>query len=143
IGEVTSLRAYWVNGQPIWHRGDNGSTDLERQIRNRYHYIWLCGDHINEQHVHNIDVCNWIAGGHPIKAWGMGARQQLGNKSGEIWDNFAVEYQYANGMRFHAYCGQITREWSSISEAVHGAKGMAEFFDGKNTIKLNNGKSWR
>ena len=74
IGEVVTLRAYWVNGGPIWHRGDQGSTDLERQIRNWYHYIWLCGDHICEQHVHNLDVCNWIVSDHPQSCWGMGAR---------------------------------------------------------------------
>jgi predicted dehydrogenase len=125
IGDITALRAYWVNGGPIWHRGDHGATDLERQIRNWYHYIWLSGDHIVEQHVHNIDVCNWIMRDHPVRAWGMGARQQLGDKSGEIWDNFAVEFEYANGVRMHSYCGQIKRSWSSVSEAVVGTKGTA------------------
>ena len=77
IGDITTLRAYWVNGGPIWHRGDVGSTELERQIRNWYHYIWLCGDHVCEQHVHNLDVCNWVVGEHPTKCWGMGGRQQF------------------------------------------------------------------
>jgi len=126
IGDVVALRAYWVNGGPIWHRGDQGSTELEKQIRNWYHYIWLSGDHICEQHVHNLDVCNWIMGAHPVKCWGQGARQMLGDKSGEIWDNFAVEYEYPNGVHMHAYCGQIKREWSSVSEAVAGAKGTAD-----------------
>ena len=140
IGELVTLRAYWVNGGPIWHRGDQGSTELERQIRNWYHYIWLCGDHICEQHVHNLDVCNWIMGDHPVKCWGMGARQQLGEKSGEIWDNFAVEYQYASGVRLFSYCGQIKRDWSSVSEAVHGTGGSAN--PGGN-IQPKNGSAWR
>ncbi len=145
IGDITSLRVYWVNGGPIWHRGDNGSTELERQIRNWYHYIWLCGDHICEQHVHNIDIGNWLMKGHPVKAWGMGARQQLDmeGKSGEIWDNFAIEYQYANGVRMHAYCGQVKRSWSSVSEAVHGANGIAEMHDGRNYIKAKGGEVWK
>ena len=113
IGDIVTLRAYWVNGGPIWHRGDQGDTELERQIRNWYHYIWLCGDHICEQHVHNLDVCNWIMNDHPVSCWGMGARQQLDGKSGEIWDNFAIEYEYPNGARMYSYCGQIKREWSS------------------------------
>jgi myo-inositol 2-dehydrogenase/D-chiro-inositol 1-dehydrogenase len=125
IGDIMALRAYWVNGGPIWHRGDHGDTELERQIRNWYHYIWLSGDHICEQHVHNLDVANWILQDHPIRAWGQGARQQLGDKSGEIWDNFAVEYEYKNGFRVFSYCGQIKRDWSSVSEGVHGTKGMA------------------
>src|SRR5579859_5998987 len=125
IGDVVTLRAYWVNGGPIWHRGDHGDTDLERQIRNWYHYIWLSGDHICEQHVHNLDVCNWIMQDHPVKAWGQGSRQQLGDKSGEIWDNFDVEFEYANGVHLFSYCGQIKRDWASVSEAVHGTKGTS------------------
>ena len=140
IGDVVTLRAYWVNGGPIWHRGDQGSTELERQIRNWYHYIWLCGDHICEQHVHNIDVCNWIMNDHPVKCWGMGARQQLGDKSGEIWDNFAVEYEYANGVRMYSYCGQIKREWSSVSEGVQGTKGTA---NPSGHIQPKGGPVWR
>lgn len=143
IGEVAALRAYWVNGGPIWHRGMVGETDLERQIRNWYHYIWLCGDHIAEQHVHNIDICNWVMQGHPVRAWGMGGRQMLGDKPGEIWDNFAVEFQYASGVRLHSYCGQIKREFSSVSEAVVGSAGTAELYDGRNSIKSKNGKNWR
>jgi len=143
IGDVAALRAYWVNGGPIWHRGDQGSTELERQIRNWYHYIWLCGDHICEQHVHNLDIANWIMKDHPVKAWGQGARQQLEGKSGEIWDNFAVEYEYANGVRLASYCGQIKRSWTSVSEAAAGASGIAELHDGRNYLKTKDGKTWR
>ena len=143
IGDLVALRAYWVNTGPIWHRGDKGDSDLERQIRNWYHYIWLSGDHICEQHVHNLDIANWIAQGHPVKCWGQGSRQQLGDKSGEIWDNFDVEYEYANGMRLSSYCGQVTRSWGSVSEAAAGAQGICELHDGRNFIKTKDGKSWR
>ena len=150
IGDVVSLRAYWVNGGPIWHQGDEarykqhlGDTALEKQLNNWYHYIWLCGDHICEQHVHNLDICNWIMNDHPVKAWGMGARQQLNGKAGEIWDNFGVEYQYANGVRIHSSCGQIKRAWSSVSEAADCAKGVAEFHDGRNHIKPKGGTLWK
>ncbi len=140
IGDVTTLRAYWLNNGPIWHRGDKGSTDLERQIRNWYHYIWLSADHIAEQHVHNIDICNWVMNGHPVKAWGMGSRQQLGTTSGEIWDNFGVEFEYANGVRMHSYCGQIKREFASVSEAVVGSKGTS---NPVGSIKPKSGEAWR
>jgi myo-inositol 2-dehydrogenase / D-chiro-inositol 1-dehydrogenase len=146
IGDITALRAYWVAGGPIWHRGTNGRSELEQQIRNWYHYIWLCGDHCVEQHVHNIDVCNWAMGNqHPIKAWGMGARQQLGDKPGEIWDNFSVEYQYENGVRLHSYCGQIKRGWSSVSEAAVGSGGTAEMLGNRKLflIRPNSGRPWR
>jgi predicted dehydrogenase len=142
IGDVTALRVYWVNGGPIWHRGDKGDTELEKQIRNWYHYIWLCGDHICEQHVHNLDIGNWVMGAHPVKAWGMGARQMLDvdHKSGEIWDNFAVEYEYANGVRMHAYCGQVKRDWSSVSEAVVGSNGTA---NPGGSLQTKDGQRWR
>jgi myo-inositol 2-dehydrogenase / D-chiro-inositol 1-dehydrogenase len=147
IGDVVTLRAYWVNGGPIWfkdgesHYGQKvGDTALERQLNNWYHYIWLCGDHICEQHVHNLDVCNWIMGDHPVKCWGMGARQQLNGKPGEIWDNFAVEYEYANGTRLYSYCGQVKREWSSVSEGVQGTKGTA---NPSSTIQPKDGELWR
>jgi myo-inositol 2-dehydrogenase / D-chiro-inositol 1-dehydrogenase len=148
IGDVVTLRAYWVNGGPIWHYGDGqshygqrvGDTVLEKQLNNWYHYIWLCGDHICEQHVHNLDVCNWIMQDHPLRCWGQGSRQQLGNKSGEIWDNFDVEYEYPNGVHMFSYCGQIKREWSSVSEAVHGTAGTA---DPHHMIRPKDGKVWR
>ncbi len=140
IGDVVFMRAYWVNGGPIWHRGDHGDTDLERQIRNWYHYIWLSGDHICEQHVHNLDVCNWVMNDHPVRCWGQGSRQQLDGKSGEIWDNFDIEYEYANGVRMYSYCGQIKRSWSSVSEAVHGTKGMS---NPGGWINVKGGERWR
>jgi myo-inositol 2-dehydrogenase / D-chiro-inositol 1-dehydrogenase len=140
IGDIVTLRAYWVNGGPIWHRGLRGQTDLEKQIRNWYHYIWLCGDHICEQHVHNLDVCNWVMNDHPVRCWGMGGRQQLGNAAGEIWDNFAVEYDYPSGAKMFSYCGQIRRSWSSVSEYVHGTKGGS---NPGGSITVKGGERWR
>ena len=143
IGELASLRVYWVNTGPIWHRGDHGATDLEKQVHNWYHYIWLCGDHICEQHVHDLDVANWLMKDHPVKCWGMGARQQLEGQSGEIWDNFAIEYEYGNGVKLHAYCGQIKRSWGSVSEHAHGAAGTVDMHDGRNYIKSKDGSVWK
>ena len=122
IGEVLCLRAYWNQGA-IWHRGDHGETEMERQISNWYHYSWLCGDHIVEQHLHNLDVCNWIMQGHPVRAYGQGGRQALGSKSGHIYDHFAVEYEYANGVRMFSQCRQIDGTDGNVSEAVVGTKG--------------------
>ena len=70
----------------------------------------------------------------------MGARQQLDGKSGEIWDNFAVEYEYPNGARMFSYCGQIKRAWSSVSEGVQGTRGTA---DPGGRIQPKDGEAWR
>jgi myo-inositol 2-dehydrogenase/D-chiro-inositol 1-dehydrogenase len=140
IGDVTALRAYWINTGPIWHRGVKGDSDLEVQINNWYHYIWLCADHIVEQHLHNIDICNWVMKAHPVKARGMGGRLQLGDKPGEIWDNFSVEFEYENGVYMHSYCGQYKRDFGSVSEAVVGSKGTS---NPSGQIRPKDGPAWR
>ena len=122
IGDVLCLRAYWNQGA-IWHRGDNWDNEMARQIHNWYHYVWLCGDHIVEQHVHNLDVANWVMNDHPIRAYAQGGRQALGSKSGHIYDHFAVEYEYANGVRLFSQCRQIDDTDGNVSEAVVGTKG--------------------
>jgi len=137
IGDIVTLRAYW-NGQGIWHRGDEGATEMERQIRNWYHYIWLSGDHICEQHIHNLDVCNWIMNDHPVKCWGMGGRQ-CRTGSGEIYDHFSIEYEYASGVKMFSFCRQMPGE-SNVSEAVNGSKGEAKPGD---WIRPKEGSAWR
>src|SRR4051812_46018422 len=124
IGDIVTLRAYW-NQSAIWHRGDHGETEMERQVFNWYHYSWLCGDHIVEQHLHNLDVCNWIMNDHPIRAYGQGGRQALGSKSGHIYDHFAVEYEYKSGARMFSQCRQINGTDGNVSEAVAGTKGAS------------------
>lgn len=140
IGDIVTLRVYWVNSGPIWHHGDHGTTALERQLNNWYHYIWLSGDHICEQHVHNLDIGNWVMNDHPVRCWGMGARQMLGNTSGEIWDNFAIEYEYPAGARMYAYCGQINRDWARIDEGAQGTKGNST---PGGSIQPKGGPAWR
>ena len=137
IGDLTTLHAYW-NGKGIWHRGDVGETEMEKQVRNWYHYIWLSGDHICEQHVHNLDVCNWIVNDHPAKCWGFGGRQ-CRTESGEIYDHFAVEYEYANGVRLISYCRQMPGE-GNVSEWVAGTKGAAKPGE---WIRPATGSPWR
>ncbi|MCL5096072.1 MAG: Gfo/Idh/MocA family oxidoreductase, partial [Candidatus Omnitrophica bacterium] len=96
IGQILALRVYW-NGGFIWdHPWRDGVSDMENELRNWYHYTWLCGDHIVEQHVHNLDVANWILNDHPIRAYGMGGRQALTGR-GQKYDHFAVEFEYKNG----------------------------------------------
>src|SRR3954464_10962385 len=98
IGDIVSMRAYW-NGQRPWQkkRADlekqygRPLTEMEYQMRNWYYFVWTCGDHITEQHIHNLDVINWLKKGHPVKARGMGGREidHGGTDDGEIFDHFA------------------------------------------------------
>ena len=137
IGDVTATRCAW-NGEGIWfHDRQPGEKDGSYQIHNWYHFLWLCGDHIVEQHVHNLDVINWVMQGHPVKAVGMGGRaaRKVGdpNEVGNIWDHYAVEYEYANGVKMYSYCRHIPGE-NDVSESVVGSKGRASLRDGKWSI---------
>ncbi|MDR0901799.1 MAG: Gfo/Idh/MocA family oxidoreductase [Opitutaceae bacterium] len=127
IGELTGGQCYWLGGA-LWHRGRKPEwTEMEYQIRNWYYFNWLCGDHIVEQHIHNIDVINWAFGGPPVKALGMGGRQWRTDPIyGEIWDHFSIEFEYANGARVASYCRHTKGAASREGERVTGTLGNAE-----------------
>ncbi|HSQ54262.1 MAG TPA: Gfo/Idh/MocA family oxidoreductase [Gemmata sp.] len=133
IGDIVAARCAW-NGDGIWFRDrEEGMSDAEYQINNWYHFLWVCGDHIVEQHVHNLDVINWIMGDHPVKAVGMGGRaaRKVGEPEvvGNIWDHYAVEYEYKNGVKLYSYCRHIPGE-NDVSESVVGSKGRCFLRDG-------------
>ncbi|MDR1497625.1 MAG: Gfo/Idh/MocA family oxidoreductase [Puniceicoccales bacterium] len=126
IGEIVGGQVYWVQGG-LWHKGRNPKwTDIEYQIRNWLYFTWVSGDHIVEQHVHNIDVANWAFGGPPVKAFGMGGRQSRTDKKyGDAWDHFAIEYEYANGARVQSFCRQVVGASHRVGERIVGTKGVA------------------
>jgi myo-inositol 2-dehydrogenase / D-chiro-inositol 1-dehydrogenase len=136
IGDIVAGRAYWNNTNDIWFRSRrSGMTDLDYQIHNWYHFCWLCGDHIVEQHVHNLDVLNWVLGAHPLRALGMGSRVRPcsdPNVDGHIYNFFAVEYEYPKGIRVESMCRQMNHVdgnfpgISGVSEAVVGTKGACQ-----------------
>ena len=86
IGDIQFLRAYF-NSMGVWVRPRKpGQTEMQYQVNNWYYFNWLSGDHIVEQHIHDLDICNWIKGEHPAKANGMGGRQvRIGKDFGEIF----------------------------------------------------------
>lgn len=125
LGTITSARCYWNQGT-LWHRARTEQmTDLEWQIRNWLYFTWLSGDHIVEQHVHNLDVMNWALGNsHPTRAVGLGGRQvRTGPEFGQIFDHFAVDFEYPNNVRVMSMCRQIAGCEQNISEAVTGTRG--------------------
>jgi len=126
IGEVMSGQVFWNQGG-LWNKARQPSwTDAEWQIRNWLYFTWLSGDHIVEQHVHNIDVANWVLRGHPVKATGVGGRQWRTDPSfGHIYDHFAIDYEYANGARVQSMCRQIARTRGKVAENFIGTKGRS------------------
>ncbi len=124
IGDLICGRAYW-NGGGVWVRPrQDGQTELEYQMRNWYYFNWLCGDHIDEQHIHNLDVINWLKNAFPVEANGMGGRQvRTGKDHGEIFDHHFVEFTYADGFKMFSQCRHIRGCWNSVSEHAHGSNG--------------------
>lgn len=124
IGEVVSARCYWNQGGLWVHERQAGESDMEWQCRNWLYFCWLSGDHICEQHIHNLDVINWVMGGPPVSCTGMGGRQvRTDEKYGNIFDHFAIEYEYGDGMSVLSMCRQIDGCVGRVEEVVHGSRG--------------------
>ena len=142
IGDIVAARAFW-NGGGLWkYERKAGWSDMEWQTRNWYYFDWICGDHIVEQHVHNLDVINWAMGDHPAKALGMGGRQVLtAPVYGNIYDHFAIDFEYEKGAHMLSMC----RHWENcdrlIGEFFVGSAGTCEIVGGRYIIRGE--KSWR
>lgn len=123
IGDIVSANCYWNQGQ-LWSVSPQpGWTDMEAMLRDWVNWCWLSGDHIVEQHMHNIDVINWFKGAHPVKAVGMGARHR--RPTGDQYDFFSVDFVYADGMHLHSMCRQIDGCANNVSEFIMGTKGKS------------------
>jgi predicted dehydrogenase len=139
IGEIVSAQAWW-NNDGVWvNPRKEGQTEMDYQMRNWYYFNWLCGDHITEQHIHNIDVINWFKGGYPVKAQGMGGRQvRKGKDHGEIFDHHYVEFHYADGSILNSQCRHIPKTMAKVDELLTGTKG--KIFCGAGNITDLKGK---
>ncbi|MBE6428531.1 MAG: Gfo/Idh/MocA family oxidoreductase [Planctomycetaceae bacterium] len=134
-GDILFTTVYWnMGGIPVRGTGEE-PTEMQRQIRNRYYYVWLCGDNILEQHVHNLDIGNIVLGNwdplyHPVKCNGMGGRApryipKPTPRVGEIFAYHAVEFEYEDGRRMFSQSRQVPGTWNCVNEFVHGTKGSA------------------
>ncbi|MGV3486095.1 MAG: Gfo/Idh/MocA family protein [Planctomycetaceae bacterium] len=155
IGDPVLTRAYW-NAAGVWTRPRRKEqSELEYQLNNWYYFNWLCGDHINEQHIHNLDVINWVMKSHPVTAQGQGGRQvRTGSNTGQIFDHHMVEFTYESGTKLLSQCRHIPGCWAEVAEHVHGTDGYcdvssARIFDAErklvweSTAKEVGGKGWQ
>jgi len=132
IGQIVGAQCYWNGGGMLnWGPADNPQwTEMKRQCRRWYFYDWICGDHIVEQHLHNLDVVNWAFNQTPVKCMGIGGRQvRTGPEYGNIFDHFTVEFEYENGVKTLSTCRQMEGCTNNVSERIVGTKGVA-YLDG-------------
>ena len=130
VGKILSGQVYWNSGG-VWVRPrEVGQSEMEYQMRNWYYFNWLCGDHILEQHIHNIDVANWFIGEYPVSAQGMGGREvRTGPEHGEIFDHHFVEFKYPSGAVIASQCRHQPGTWYKVGEDFQGTKGSIEMND--------------
>ena len=139
IGDICFSKVYWNSGG-VWVRSradfantfGHEPTELEYQVNNWYYFNWLCGDHIVEQHIHNLDVSNWVRGMHPAKANGMGGREvRTGKDHGQIFDHHFVEFTYPDDTTMISQCRHQKDCWSAVKEDFFGDNGSGELRDGR------------
>lgn len=148
IGKIVSGQVYWNDGGVWVKKRKSSQSELEYQMRNWYYFTWLCGDHILEQHIHNIDVANWFVGDYPISAQGMGGREvRNGIDHGQIFDHHFVEFTYANGAVISSQCRHQTGTASRVDEVFQGSNGSVvtgkgEMTDLSGNIKYKYPNKW-
>lgn len=130
IGDITSMQTWW-NNDGVWVRPRKPQqTEMEYQMRNWYYFVWLCGDHITEQHIHNLDAACWFKDAYPVRAQGMGGRQvRKGIDNGEIFDHHYVEYTFSDGSILNSQCRHIPGTMSKVDELIVGTKGKIQAGD--------------
>jgi len=144
LGDLMYARCYWNQGGLWVVQQKPGMTDMEWQLRNWLYFTWLSGDHIVEQHIHNLDVCNWAFGGPPARCFGLGGRQaRTDAKYGHIYDHFAIEYEYPGGQYLLSMCRQQDGcgESNRVEELIVGTKGRAITSSGRAAIRGE--RDWR
>ncbi len=137
IGDIVALNANWV-GSPVLNfkndklfpdgKRDPRWGDMEYQHRNWYSFVWISGDQIVEQHLHNIDVCNWFMGAHPVEAIASGgaAWRPREDEYGNIYDHVHADFVYANGVHMASHCRQYHDAPGNVSERIVGTKGLID-----------------
>ena len=128
LGDLVLLQAYWNGGGIWWRGGDDDMTEMEKQVNNWYHFVWFSGDNICEQHIHNLDVCNWARDAHPVEANGMGGDKirRTDNPGGtQIFDHHFVEFTYPDGSKMYSQCRHVRNTFGRVDEHCYGTKGNA------------------
>lgn len=144
IGDVTSMNVYWMQ-EGLWVKPREPNwSDMEWQLRNWLYFTWLSGDHIVEQHMHQHDVANWVLNSVPRFCFAVGGRQaRVEPQFGHIYDHFAVEYEYPNGVKVNSMARQNDGTYGAVRESVVGTKGRSQFLNKNIEVFGDKSKNWR
>ena len=139
IGEIVSAKAWWLQSHVWFRTREEGWSDMEYMLRNWNNFCWLCGDHILDTHVHNIDIINWFLGKNPIEAIGFGGRAR--RLTGDQYDFFSIDFNYGNGVYSHSMSRQIDDCANTLGEHIVGTEGYTNC---KNTVyNLDGTEKWK
>jgi myo-inositol 2-dehydrogenase / D-chiro-inositol 1-dehydrogenase len=133
LGTIVMAHSSWDQGD-LWQDRRGARADwpsqMDYEVRHWYFFKWLCGDHIVEQNIHNMDVINWMLGARPIRASGSGGRL-VRTSIGEIYDHFNLVYEYPNQVLLNNTAVQIDGVLGDVSETIRGSKGTFTTTAGK------------
>ena len=139
IGEIVSAKAWWLQSHVWFRTREEGWGDMEYMLRNWNNFCWLCGDHILDTHVHNIDIINWFLGKNPVEAIGFGGRAR--RLTGDQYDFFSIDFNYGNGVFSHSMSRQIDNCANTLGEHIVGTSGYTNC---KDTIyNLDGTEKWK
>jgi len=126
IGDVLNGQVYWLGSVPFVRPRRPGQSDADYLVSNWVNWAMMSGDHICEQHVHNIDIANWFIGRNPVMALGFGGRSR--RETGDQYDFFSIDLDYGEGCHVHSMCRQNKGCYSRVGEEFNGTEGS---FHGK------------
>ncbi len=118
-------------------------SELEYQCRNWYYFSWLSADFIVDNLIHGIDISNWIHGAYPVRAHGMGALSERSPDYGNLFDHFAIEWEYPSGARLFGECDRRPGCWASVANHAVGSEGRADFLDGREVYSITGKNPWQ
>lgn len=132
IGDILLTRVYW-NSSGVWVRPRTPEqSEMQYQVNNWFYFLWTCGGQLVEQHIHNIDISNWVNEATPVEAQGQGGRQvRTSKETGHIFDHHMIEYTYPNGSKMLSCCRHIPGAWGQVGEFAEGTLGSAHINSGK------------
>lgn len=143
LGQVVSASVFWNQGGLWMNKRKADWSDVEWQLRNWLYFTWLSGDHIVEQHVHNLDVAHWVMNDLPVRVTGMGGRQvRTSPEYGHAFDHFSCEFEYADGRSVSSYCRQIDGCSGRVEEVIRGDGGQCITASGRAQIRGKNVWKW-